>query len=68
MTLKAAKQSTPANVTLLVAALTFLFQGLPPIFEASEVINDHTAKVVAFICDISNMIVATAAIFFGVKK
>lgn len=66
--MKKVTQATPANITLAVAALTFLFQGLPPIFQASEVITDKTAAIVSLLCDVANIFVATAAIFFGVKN
>jgi hypothetical protein len=62
------RKPTPANITLAVAALTFLFQGLPPIIEANEFISHKTASFVATICDILNVFVSCAAIFFGVKK
>lgn len=66
--MKKVNQATPANITLAVAALTFLFQALPPIFEVSEVITDKTAAAVKLFCDVANVLVATAAIFFGVKN
>ena len=67
MTLKAAKQATPANVTILIAVITFVCQNIPNVFEGAELFAPHTIKVVAFVCDLINQLAAAAAIFFGIK-
>lgn len=55
----------PATVVKFVAASTFLLQGLPHIFQGSPVVPQGTYEVVALVCDILNIFVATIAIFFG---
>lgn len=61
-------KATPANITAIVAALTFMLQGLPPIFQASEIINDKTAESIKLTCDVLNIIIAALAMVFGIKK
>lgn len=56
---------SPAWVVKLVAASTLVFQGLPPMLQATNVIDQHTKDVIALCCDVANLLVAGAAIFFG---
>ena len=59
------RQTKTNSLVLALAASVFIFQGLPAIFMASDVISEHTSKVVNLICDVCNLFCAAAAIYLN---
>lgn len=67
VSIKNVNQPTPANVGKVVAAVTFICQGVPPIIEGSGVIAPHTKELLSLICDLINVAVAAVAVLYGTK-
>lgn len=65
MNVKNWSNASPAWVTKFVAASTLFLQGLPPMLQATQVIDQHTKDVISLSCDVLNLAVAGVAIFFG---
>lgn len=63
-----ANKPTPANVGKLVAAVTFICQGVPPIIEGSGIITPHTKEVISLVFDLVNIAVAAVAVLYGTKE
>jgi hypothetical protein len=57
--------NTPLWVLPAFASLTIVLQGIPPIFEANEIVSQKTAQLVDLICDVLNVITAAATFFFS---
>lgn len=58
-------KDSPAWVVPMLAAGTFLFQGIPPIIASKTILSAHTIELVSLVCDLANIFLAAFAIFIG---
>jgi hypothetical protein len=68
MKLKNINQPTPAVVGKIVAASTLLLQGIPPVIASANIISPATKEIIAVVCDLLNIFVASLAVLFGTKE
>ena len=66
--MKNINQPTPAVVGKIVAASTLLLQGIPPVIASANIINPATKEIIAVVCDLLNIFVASLAVLFGTKE
>jgi len=57
--------NTPLWVLPALASVTIILQGIPPIFEANDVVSEKTAQLVDLICDVFNTVFAGLTFFFS---